>query len=63
MEKRTNHAQTRRDGQLEERSAGSDFVTGFMTTAGGLTAVGVAQQGKQVVGKIVDKVKPKPTGD
>ena len=59
MEQRTNYDQTRRNEQVEERSAGSDFVTGFMTTAGGLTAVGVAKQGQQVIGKLVDKMKPK----
>jgi hypothetical protein len=41
--------------QLEERSMADWYLQGAATTAGGLTVIGA----KQVVGKIVDKVKAK----
>jgi hypothetical protein len=44
---------TRPEG--EERGVVSDVVTGAATTAGGLAVI----KGSQVLGKIVDKVKPK----
>ena len=45
--------------QIEERSLTSDFLTGAVTTAGGLTAIAAVNQGKQVVGKLKDKVTGK----
>jgi hypothetical protein len=41
------------------RSLTGAYLTGAATTAGGLTVIGAVNQGKQVVGKLKEKIAPK----
>jgi hypothetical protein len=45
--------------QAEERSVAAWYLQGAATTAGGLTVIGAVNQGKQVIGKLKDKIAPK----
>jgi hypothetical protein len=45
--------------QVEQRSLTGNLILGAETTAGGLVVVGAVNQGKKVVAKAVDKIKPK----